>query len=294
MAAAAPHLERLRHLAWESFAYTLPPGWEVTGYHFGEREGRLQFHRREQPRGEATWRPMDGTPDHARMLGEVLRRWLAREAPAEAAAFTGPRTRRVGEFTLAWVRPGAPCLASLWQADERRLVQWTFPDHSPERLEEELVPLLQSFQPNRGDERRWELFGLRLRLPAAYRFEGIRPRPANVRLEFETRKRMRLVVRRIGMPEQTLAGMGLDDLARRLLAMERTRPLRIVETEVRGFRGVRAEFERRRESQLESLIGRWWKGEALLWRDDQEGRIYSFEQFGPDQQPRLELAHAWL
>src|SRR4051812_13958661 len=87
--AAAPHLERLRALSWGSFSFTLPLGWEVTGYHLGETAGRFQFHARTEPRGELTWRAAKGTPDLPRIMNEVHRRWLAREAPSESASFAG-------------------------------------------------------------------------------------------------------------------------------------------------------------------------------------------------------------
>jgi LacI family transcriptional regulator len=61
----------------------------------------------------------------------------------------------------------------------------------------EIEPLLASFRANADAIRRWELFGLRLRLPEAFAFEELKPLPANVKVVFETRKNLRLTARRI-------------------------------------------------------------------------------------------------
>jgi hypothetical protein len=288
----APHLERIRSLSWASFSFTLPPLWEVTGYELGERGQRLQFHRRAVQRGELSWREAKGTPDQPRIMAEVHRRWLERESPAELAGFAALACERVGEFVLGRHRQGAPAHATLWQPEERRLLQWLFPSWSDELQESELRPLLESYRPNRVEPRRWELFGLRLRLPEQFGFEELRPQPTNVALVFETRKNLRITGRRIGMDREVLAHGDLAALHYRLLSRESCRVRRQQPSEFLGRPAVRSEFERRGESRMETLTGKWWPGEGWIWRDDAEGRIYAIEQLGPPKQPRIGLSDA--
>jgi hypothetical protein len=292
--ASAPHLERLRALSWASFSFTLPLGWEITGYHFGERTGRFQFHRRTEPRGELAWREVKGTPDQPRIMTEVHRRWLAAEFPAEAAAFTGLTLTRIGDVTLGVHRPGAPALASLFQPATRTLLQWVFPAWDPGLSASELEPLLAASRANAEPARRWELFGLRLRLPETFLFEELKPLPANVKLVFETRKNLRLTARRMGLDREVLSTVDLGGLHRRLLGKDGARVRRSAAAEVLGCPGARCEFERRGESRMETLTGRWHQGEGLIWHDAAEGRIYALEQLGPAKQPRLALDEVCL
>jgi hypothetical protein len=290
--AAAPHLERLRALSWSTFSLTLPPGWEVTAYQLDERAGRFQFHQRAEPRGEVSWRQVKGRPDEGRIMSEVHRRWLAREAPAEVAGFAGMRLSRVGDFTVGIHRHGAPAQASLYQPETRLLLQWLLPDHDEERFAREVVPLLESYRSNLAWPRRWQLFGLGLRLPETFVFDALKPLPANVTVVFETKKNLRLTARRLGLDREMLAGTDLGLLHRRLLMKDGAKVLRNAATEVRGHPAVRTEFERRGESRMETLTGRWWPGEAWMWHDRAEGRIYALEQVGPAKQPRLGVADA--
>ena len=290
--AAAPLLERLRPLSWSTFSFTLPPGWEVTGYHVDERAGRFQFHERALPRGEVSWRQVKATPDQARIMTEVHRRWITREAPKELAAFAGLRIERVGEFVVGTHRPGAPAQASLWQPETKLLVQWLLPSWDEALFVEQIHPLLESYQANIAVPRRWELFGLRLRLPESFVFEALKPLPANVALVLETTKNLRLTARRLGMDRELLTGTDLGSLHRRLLMKDGCKVLRNERVQVLGHPGVRTEFERRGESRRETLTGRWWPGEGWMWHDAAEGRVYAFEQLGPAKQPRLGVADA--
>jgi hypothetical protein len=291
--AAPPHLERLRHLSWSGFSFTLPSGWEPTAFALDPANGRIQFHERTRPCGEVSWRQAKGTADHVRNHDEVLRRWLATEFPTEDVGSLRPSHRRVDEFTLSWVRPGSPLLASM-QLSDGRLLQWLWPDWSEELIERVARPLLATFRPNRGDTRRWELFGLRLSLPAAFTYEDLEPRPADVELVLETPRHQRVIARRLGMDRALLSGVSLNTLQRRLLARAKCRVLRVEEASAFGRPALRTEFERRGEKQLDQVLGRWWRGEAWIWHDPDEGRVYGFEQFGPAGEPSVALADAWL
>ncbi len=283
-----PYIERIRRLSWRGFSFTLPLWWEITGHHFANDEGQFQFYERVRPRGQLVWRTVPQTPDQPRILDEVHRRFLAKAAPADASVFAALSTSVVGQFLFAWHRPGLPAYASLYQHSTRTLLQWIFPEHDEAFAASTLLPLLESFRPNHAWPRRHELFGVSLQLPEPFAFEAISPEPANVAITFETAKDLHLTARRIGLDRAVLAGLDLAGLHRRLLSRARSRVMSSQPVEFRGLRGVRTAFERRGERRMEMLTGAWWPGDAWMWHDPTEGRIYAIEQVGPPKHPRLE------
>jgi hypothetical protein len=57
-----------------------------------------------------------------------------------------------------------------------------------------------------------------------------------------------------------------------------------------GMPAVRATFSMKPTFQLDKFMGKRWKnGEAWLWLNEREKRIYSFEQIGPPRLPPLDL-----
>jgi hypothetical protein len=286
-----PHLERIRHFSWDGFSFLLPPWWEATAYDFGAKT-RLQFHERVRPQGRLQWRSCSEPPDLPRLMSEIHRRQLELDAPKRASSFAGLTNSSVGAFAIGIAGPGEPFQAALHMSREKLLVQWTFPEYRADEFEQIHRPLLESFSCNHGPARRWELFGIRLRLPEAFAFNDITPEPAHVTIAFETAKHLRLLARRVGMPEASLEGGTLAALVRRLLRRDGARVTAIEERDVLGCPGVRMDFDRRGQRGLEKLTGRWWPGEAWAWHDRVEGRIYSLEQVGPPKQPRVALVDA--
>ena len=53
---------------------------------------------------------------------------------------------------------------------------------------------------------------------------------------------------------------------------------------------MRTSFDRRGQKGMEKLVGGWWPGEAWIWHDADEGRLYAVEQVGPKRQPPLDVA----
>lgn len=292
--ALPPQWARLRPLAWEGFAFTLPPYWEITGHALRyAQHGRLQLHRRTEPMGELGWRQARGTPDFPRQFADVLRR-AQEPGVAQGAPSLRVTTRQVGEWTLAWDAPNGPLLAGLWQAGQGRVLEWVFPGWTPERLDEEIVPLLQSFTGNHGPTRRWRLFGVGCTLPEAFASDGIQAYPGAVRLSFATARGHWLSVRRLGLvPELVAAAGGLAPCIGRLVRQDGHRLLGVTTTEHQGMPAVAVRFERRPQRGMEQLVGRWWPGEGLFWHDAEEGRIYGFAQAVPPRATPVDLLHAW-
>ncbi|MBA3708779.1 MAG: hypothetical protein H0W83_08180 [Planctomycetes bacterium] len=284
------HLERIRHLAWEGFAFLLPPHWEITAYSLDAAKGQFQFFERESFRAQLVWRKVPKAPDLPRILNEIHRRQLEKDDPAAAKAFSSLEFSQIGRFLIGHEQPGRPCQASLFRPDIGLLLQWVFPAHDPDAFTAAWTPLLDSYEANDGPLRRWELFGIGLRLPEAMVFQELTPEPANVALTFETPKHLKLVARRMGMPEILLAG---SDLARCHATILERAGSRVLESEPRtlmGYPAVRTVFDRRGEKGMEKLVGRWWTGEAWIWHQRDEARLYTLEQVGPKRPSRLEVA----
>ncbi|MBA2481643.1 MAG: hypothetical protein H0V44_13340 [Planctomycetes bacterium] len=284
------HLQRLRHLSWEGFSFVLPPGWEITAYSLDAKNGQFQFFERGTFRAQLVWRKVPKAPDLPRILNEIHRRQLEKDAPGSSKSFSTLEFAQIGRFLVGHDRPGLPCQASLFQPDRGLLIQWVFPSYDPGDFITSWMPLLDSFAPNDAAEMRWELFGLSLRLPRSMTFEEITPDPANVALSFETRKHAKLVARRMGLPTIVLAGTSLARVHARILERAGSRILSCEDLSMDGHRAVRTRFDRRGMKGMEKLVGGWWPGDAWIWHDEIEGRIYAIEQFGPRKQIPIELS----
>jgi hypothetical protein len=264
----------------------------VTAFLLDENDGQLQLYDRKHFRGQLVWRKTPRPPDEPRILNEVHRRHLQKEHSERAESFAGLTTRRVGDFLFGFSIEGEPCQASLYQSDTKMLVQWVFPELGEAQLEP-IEALLRSYRPNHDDIRRWEMFGVRVALPKKLAFSNMAPVPANVAVTFESKHHLAVIARRVGMVQETLRALTLPQLHRMLLRRAGCRIVSSEEQEIRGWPGVHTLYERRGERRLEQLAGRHWKGEAFLWWDQREDRIYGLEQVGPKRAERLDLLDAF-
>jgi hypothetical protein len=288
----APHLERIRPLSLHTFSFTLPRGWEVTAYLLDESDGQLQLYERKHFRGQLVWRKTPKPPDELRIMNEIQRRHLEKELPERAKRFGELSVRKVGDFSFGYSLEGEPCQASLYQPKTSTLVQWVFPELGDDALAT-IEPLLLSYRPNEQELRRWEMFGVRLALPSALAFTEMAPLPANVAVTFESKHHLTVVARRLGMVEETLRTITMAQLHRALLRQGGARIVSSEERQIRGCTGVYTTYEKRGERRLEQLAGRYWKGEAFLWLEKDERRIYGLEQVGPQRAKRLDLLDAF-
>jgi hypothetical protein len=275
-----------------SFSFTLPLGWEITAYLLDEREGQLQLYRRERFQGQLVWRKTPAVPDQKRIANEVHRRHLDKAAPERSKAFSELATRKEGDWLLAFGQEGDPFQASLYQPETKLLLEWIFPERSDEQAAT-AEELLGSYHPNLGGVRLFEMFGVRVALPRDLAFAEIAPEPANVAVTFESKRHHTVVARRIGMVSEVLRAITLPQLHRALLRRAGARIVGSEEREIRGSPGVYTVYERQGRRGLERLAGRYWRGEAFLWHDEREGRLYGMEQIGPRSTGRLELLDAF-
>ena len=274
-------------LAWHHFQFALPADWELTGFSAKVEQGRLELSSRCGLRGQVYWRQCAGKPDVGRIMDEIHRRHLRAKKDQSTPPFKSLQRSRPGGFTFGFDRPGRPCHAAAYLEDQRVLLQWLFPSYDPAHAEAVLKPLLASFQPNDGDQRRWAVLGLDFQLPSALQLMKIEPYPANVSLTFEGKRQPRVTLRRWGLAPLLLKGKSVAHFYERFLA-RLGRVVSIDEAAQFGHPGAEAAFEQRAERAMEKLTGRWWPGRALAWHDVDAMRIYALEQVGPRRRPKLD------
>jgi hypothetical protein len=295
------HLARLRALAMPGFACELPVAWEVTAYRLpadpradvkldgGLKEGRLHVHQRENPVAQCTWRRYGKAPDVATTMIEVARKAPGGMAPDKPAPLPRPAA---GDFLSMDHADGARQFARYFADQDPSgagfLLHWFIPAGTPVP-EAEATALLASHRANRGDTRQWSLFGITVTAPAAFAFARVDTRGAAVAFELVDRKGLHLRAWRMPLAEFTLAATdGPAGVLRQILHSHGARGIGAGNQTVRGRPGARAAFSRSAKSGIEGIFARWHPGEAWLWHDQDEGRIYALEQWGPKKHARLD------
>jgi len=279
--------ERLRALSWSTFAFTLPAGWEITSYLAPVSHGQFQFHRRERVAGQLHWQTAPAAPDQRRTL-------LAMHAAADVGAPHGASPLQLAErgpWLLGSVG-GRLVHASLYQPETRLLIRWRFPVAQSSEVgnDDVLWPLLDSYRANTAPTRLWQVFGVGVALPLSFTHASLSAQAVDVSVGWVGGKRRHLIGRCIGMDEQVLATMTLQQLARVELHRDGAR---VVSSEASVFHdapAVRTTFLKRAESGAEALLGRPWRGESLIWHDRAVRRIYALIQWGPDASDALDFA----
>lgn len=279
----------VRPFAWNSFQFEIPADWEVTGYRVEEADGRFEFSTRHGFQAAVSWEPCK--------VFDPVAALQARPRPpgkgARAPSATSPVTvREAGPFRLGVPSgSGEPCQAVCHLADPKQLLRWVFADASDAAVERCWRPLLATFHPNAGPMRRIAAFGLDVRLPMGYALQDLTALPAHVAMTFEAATKARLTVRRWGLPERVLDGKSLEGFLTILLQVRGCRPGSPRATTFRGCPAVTTEYEQRPEHRLEAMLGRaWTHGEAWLWHNEAEQRLYACEQIGPESAARPAVA----
>jgi hypothetical protein len=282
------HWEQLRALSLGSYRFVLPRGWEVSAYLIAHERGQLQFQRRDAFVAQLDWRVVTATPDQPRIMRAIDAR-------------CGESGRATDGDTLHTVARGAWLIgegggrrmhASLFQSSTGVLLHWTFASSGHENG---VGPheLLDSYAPNHGAPRPFELFGVRVQLPSTCAFVRVRAEPCDVSVQWTVGTTGHLQARRMGMDRVILGDRSLASLAALLLHRDGARVERTEERPWLGLPGVRATFSRRAERGLDTLVGRPHQGEAQLWHDQDEGRIYALTQWGRGHDGRVPFEGMW-
>jgi len=268
-------------LAWHSFIFELPDDWEATRYSIAVPSGRFEFNNRDGPLGRLSWERCTSLPDQERILVEYHRRYLRQHDKEAFQGFSGIRTERVGSFLVGYRRPGEPCQAVAHLKDMGVVLMWVFPSFSNANLTEQWKPILRSSRPNVGTWREWACFGIRCRLPSGFEIERAACRPADAWIEFQHRNMHRIDIHRWGIPRELLRERDLQGFFTHVLRGSGALVLDCQEETWRHMASVRAAIETRGTRGMDRLYSSYWRGEARVWHDTSEKRLYAYVQAAP-------------
>ncbi len=279
----------MQAIAWHHFACDIPAAWEPARYAIEERAGRIEFVDRRHACAVVSWEPCAREPDRRTTMLAYLRARVLATRSGRAFAPEGFHAAETGIF-LAGRHDDLPQVQALaWLPETRVLLRWIFDSAQADgRLAPWLDDVLRSYRPNEGALRLYRLFGLHVRLPAQYQIERMAVYPANVMIAFEGRDKRRVTCRRWGLPEHLLGGQPLTTFYSRILAADGAAVRRVESARVGRHEACRLRYDQRPVHQMERFFGRGWKnGEALLWHDREEARLYACEQIGPESSAPL-------
>ncbi|NRA38953.1 MAG: hypothetical protein HRU15_12485 [Planctomycetes bacterium] len=280
----------MQKMAWFYTRCEIPEDWECTCYSIEAKDGYLQFHTRNGLEATYHWKILKHVPDELRMVNEIHRRHLERTEHPSAATFTDLQHCKVNDFLFAWDPESKIAHGSYFLKEFKVHLHWIFNGWTEEKAKEKWYPLMKSHVNNTEDTIHWSLFNIHIKLPDTYVPMEIEAVPANVSLIFEGPKHMHIHVRRFGMPEIMLDGQTLFGFYGKYQKKCGRRIVGRNDMEIFKHPGVRLEVEQRGEYRMEKLSGKWWKGQAFLWHDTKEKRMYAFDQIGPKKAQRLEIS----
>jgi len=272
-----------KQLAWFHFKFQIPVEWEITAYSVEDRAGRLEFSTRKGFQALVGWQPCDEVPGVETMMLSFLRGNVSNFERAKQVSILNLKTHREGIFLTSHAGDGLPFQAVCHLESPKKLVHWVFDSYDERVAGETWTPILRSFEPNEGDIAQYAIFGLNFRLPRDYALEDMTVLPANVMIAFESAKtKARATFRRWGTPDLVLQGRPLEEFYPWFLRAQGCRVGSVQKSMIADMEAIKASYERRGEHQMDRFMGRPWKnGEASLWHDKNEMRIYCFEQIAP-------------
>lgn len=263
-------------LAWHHLVLQVPAAWEVIGYKKNPDDGKLVVADRHGETLHAYWRRMTSPPSVERaLIGLVaaqpdidLSEGAIRKAIFEVAGWSVFLTKK----------EGTPSFATRHHAPEECLLNLTFPPH-PDTAEPKVIRrILESWDPNDGEERRWAAFGIECTLPKEYELDEVSPLPAAQVMTFATRKDEIITVHRYGMMPAVL---GKDDPATFFARIKGRKAVLRREGEFQQggrYSGVRLAYATRGKGGFDALLARTWQGRVWVWRCDDIKRLYAVDQ----------------
>lgn len=277
-------------LAWYHIQTKIPDTWEITHYSINEVEGRLDFCNRQWHQGRFSWKKgkVYKKPDLDRTLNEFYKRHLLEHHKDEASSFKSMSTRQIGPFLFAYDKDDRPCQAAYYLDEEMTILIWTFPSFSQSFLHDTITPILEKFQSNEVEPRKWSAFGLSFSLPREFDLEDASILPGDVCLNFEHTNRQQVNVHRWALPGELLRGQDLKKFYYRVLGGRKDKVMTMEDCSYRGMDSVTVTFERTGNHAMDKLYGRAWQGVGRVWYDREEQRIYAYEQAGPKKISHLD------
>ena len=282
----------MQQIAWHHFICDIPDTWEAARYAIEARAGRIEWVERRTACGVVSWEPCAREPDRRTTMLAYLRARVVAERRGRAWSETGFHTTDNKPFLVGWHDDLPHVQALAWMPESGHLLRWIFETaHGPDAAKPWVRDVLTSFQPNDGPFRLYRLFGLHVRMPAAYEIERMAVFPANVMMAFEGPDKRRVTCRRWGLPQHLLGEESLEAFYRRILAADGARVQTASAAHVDAHEACLLTYHQRPVHQMERYFGRGWtNGEALIWYDRTESRLYACEQIGPERSKALAFA----
>jgi hypothetical protein len=276
---SAPATQRL---GWHHLCLSVPAAWEVVRYRNQPDDGQLALADRHGEALVVFWHRAPKAPDLARAMAAVATPGPAGQPPAAAPC---------GEWLLHLPpTPDQPAYAGRHLATPGVLLVLVFPAH-PQRQAAGVRQVLDSFQPNDGEERVWAAFGLDLTLPAAWRLAEIEALPACQRFTFETRHEETISLARFGLASRLLVQ---DDLATfaahrkgRRTQLRRAGPVPRPD----GAPGELFTYHQRGSGRalLGALLARTWEGRLWAWHRPDRERLWLLDHLARPRHALLDL-----
>lgn len=279
-------------VAWHHIKVTVPHDWEVTKYSVEDRVGRIEFGNREGLKATVSWEPCEREPSRLTTMKTFIQSNIYKKDLSKDV--DSVETREVGDYLVGWMAdPIVPCQAMGYNKETMHLIRWIFEGDRTENYREEVVfPILNSCSYNDSPkEHEYSLYGVHCVLPVDYKIEDIVTLPANVMMMFEADKtHRRATFRRWGLASTILGKKDLFDFYKPILRSLNIQAELVSKCTVNGCEGRILSFSSLREHHGDRYMRRrWHNGEAIIWYNKEENRIYTFEQIGPDKTKPLEF-----
>ena len=289
----APTQKAESSFAWHHIRGSVPKEWEITTYSVEERAGRLEFNTRHGREAVVCWEPFKSEPDRPSTLATFLATHSIKGENTEKLHQTDIATAEIGPFLLGWLNEALPCQAIGYNAKSGHLIRWIFEGHSSKTDRDKIIrPILESCNFNQDETTcEYNLNGIHCILPWDYKFKDSVVHPANVMMSFESKEsKHNAVFRRWGLAEMILGNQDLSDFYTAILSAQGIVVDTCIPCHVDGWNARRLTFNAPQEHHRNRFRPRrWHNGIAIVWHDETENRIYTFEQIGPDNAMPLEF-----
>lgn len=280
-------------IAWHHFRATVPHDWEVTKYAVEDRTGRIEFGTREGLKATVSWEECLREPSRLTTMKTFIQRNIYKKDKKKPV--DNVETSEIGCLLAGWSPdPIVPCQALGYNVETRHLIRWVFEgDRSEEYRSKVIFPILQSCSYNDSPtSREYSLYGIHCTLPVDYKIEDIVTLPANVMMLFEGEKsHRRATFRRWGLASTILGKQSLIDFYKPILRSLNIQAEFVSNCTVNGMDGCILKYDALREHHGDRYMRRrWHNGEAIIWYNKAENRIYTFEQIGPEKSIPLDFS----
>lgn len=175
----------MNNVIWRNFRLRIPDDWEILLYSKNPKEGRCAFADRYQYRLELHWREVPGAPDFERMLADYSSRLKKDDKAEDVQAVHFEKWQGIA----ATVKEMSTSRFGRYFAEEGCLVELVFLwATGRERTLERNILVTLTMEPIRDGCRRWQAFGMQMRVTAELPLAECVVQPGLARLLFHRAK----------------------------------------------------------------------------------------------------------